>query len=452
MSGKEYKWQILSFYSLYDHTGMEKHMERMAEQGWLLDKIGSFTWRYRRIEPQKLIFSVRYFAKASGFDPGPSAEQETFFDLCAHTGWALAAASGQMQVFYNEQPDPLPIDTDPVLAVDAIHQAMKKSFLLAQLAMLFAAMLNAAVSLWRLVDDPVETLATPALLFLLVCWPSLLLITGVDIATYYLWRRRALRAAAQGEYLATKSHPLFQKIILGVLLAALVWYAVSLLTGGSKALALAALAGGSVTLLTVALTVLVREFLKRKKVPASTNRAATIAACLIPTLLLLALIPAFIISLGRGGERNALNPREPPLTLADLAEGSADGELDQYQHFTQSPLLSILKVNQYLRLGRDAGDSVPHWLDYTVTEVKLPILYGVCKNDLLHQYDHHDRHYTPVDAAPWGAQEAYQSFYEDTGLMEDYLLFYPDRVVEIGLGCPPTRSQMAVVAEKLGGG
>ena len=46
-----------NFYSFYDHTGMEQHFEKMAAQGWLIEKLGYF-WRYRRIEPQALLFAV----------------------------------------------------------------------------------------------------------------------------------------------------------------------------------------------------------------------------------------------------------------------------------------------------------------------------------------------------------------------------------------------------------
>ena len=46
-----------NFYSFYDHTGMEQHFEKMAAQGWLIEKLGYF-WRYRRIGPQALRFSV----------------------------------------------------------------------------------------------------------------------------------------------------------------------------------------------------------------------------------------------------------------------------------------------------------------------------------------------------------------------------------------------------------
>ena len=153
------------WFSFYDHTGIEKHMERMAEQGWLLEKIGNFTWHYRRIEPKKVTFSVSYFPRASMFDPGPSEEQETFYDFCAHTGWTLAASSAQMQVFYNDRPDPVPIDTDPALEVDAIHKAAKKSWLISQIMLLAVGALNFGQFLWRLFDDTAATLSSSLMLF-----------------------------------------------------------------------------------------------------------------------------------------------------------------------------------------------------------------------------------------------------------------------------------------------
>ena len=119
----------MELYSLYDRSGMEEHLAQMAEQGWLLEKIGAYLWTYRRIEPKRLTFSVCYFPKASQFDPAPSEEQETFYDFCAHTGWVLAAANAQLQVFYNERPHPVPIETDPVAEVEAFRKDMKKRFL-----------------------------------------------------------------------------------------------------------------------------------------------------------------------------------------------------------------------------------------------------------------------------------------------------------------------------------
>ena len=93
-------------FSFYDRTGIEAYLEKQAENGWMLDKTSAFGWHFHRIEPRKIHFSVVYFAKASAFDPEPSEAQLAFHDFCEHTGWKLAASNAQMQIFYNEAPNP----------------------------------------------------------------------------------------------------------------------------------------------------------------------------------------------------------------------------------------------------------------------------------------------------------------------------------------------------------
>ena len=57
----------LVFYSFYDFTGLASHLEAMAAKGWLAEKIGTLSIRYRRIQPQTLRFAVTYFPDASEF-------------------------------------------------------------------------------------------------------------------------------------------------------------------------------------------------------------------------------------------------------------------------------------------------------------------------------------------------------------------------------------------------
>ena len=100
-------------------------------------------------------------------------------------------------------------------------------------------------------------------------------------------------------------------------------------------------------------------------------------------------------------------------------------------------------------------------LDYTVTEIKLPLLYRACKNWLLAEQDEraddripegHKNVYEPVDAAPWGAKEAYRLCNQQTGPMDWYLLCYPGRMVEITFyELSPTAADMDVVGRQLSG-
>ena len=167
--------------SFFDHTGISGHLERMAAKGWMIEKIINTGWVYRRIEPKNIHFAVSYFPKASEFDPEPSEEQKMFHDFCAHTGWQLACTSAQLQIFYNERENPIPIETDPELELQAIHASAKKGFIPQYIALLAIALLNGAMWISNLLGDPIDLLSPPTKLFTGFAWLLLAILCIVEL-------------------------------------------------------------------------------------------------------------------------------------------------------------------------------------------------------------------------------------------------------------------------------
>lgn len=433
---RETKRQMI-LYSFYDHTGIEKHLARMAERGWLLCKIGQLFWHYRRIEPKKITFSVCYFPQATIYDPRPSEGQEEFYDLCAHAGWTLAGESGQLQVFYHEGEDPTPIDTDPALEVEAIHQSAKKTVLPANFLLLGVAVLNLGLFLWRFWDNPVLTLASGGTLLALVAYTLILVNCTVELCAYFRWRGRARRAAERGEFLPTRSRVWLQRLLLAILLPAGAWCFAGMLRDGLGGLAAVSMLG---VIGIIAAVLGVRKLLKGAGVSAKANLRGTLAVCVVLSILFAAAIPWLVV---RGlNSRPDPGAEELPLSVADLVEMDPD-HYSRWQFRTSSPLLALLQVSDYPRIYGE----MTHSLRYDVTVVKAPALYGLCRDHYLGG----DSRYAPTDPAPWGAQEAYR-YVLDGQTLEYYVLCYPHRVVEITLDWTPTAEQMAVVGEKLGRG
>ena len=427
----------MSLYSFYDHTGIEKHLARMAERGWLLCGLGQFLWHYRRIEPRRITFSVCYFPKATIYDPYPSERQEEFYDLCAHAGWTLAGSSGQMQVFYHQGENPTPIDTDPALEVEAIHQSAKKTVLPANFLLLGVAVLNLGLFLWRLWDNPVLTLASGGSLLALVAYTLILVNCTVELCSYFRWRGRARRAAERGEFLPTRSNVWLQRLLLAILLPAGAWCLAGMFQDGLGGLAAVSMLG---VIGRRAAVLGVRKLLKGAGVSAKANLRGTLAVCVVLSILFAAAIPWLVI---RGlNSRPDPGAEELPLSVADLVEMDPD-QYSRWQFRTSSPLLALLQVSDYPRIY---GEKT-HSLRYDVTVVKAPALYGLCRDHYLGG----DSRYAPTDPAPWGAQEAYR-YVLDGQTLEYYVLCYPHRVVEITLDWTPTAEQMAVIGEKLGRG
>lgn len=112
-------------------------------------------------------------------------------------------------------------------------------------------------------------------------------------------------------------------------------------------------------------------------------------------------------------------------------------------------------VWQHPRRDIDTPVNVPN-LKYTLTIIKVPALYDMCKERILNRRSDtvveagiiFVDHYEEIDAAPWLAKEAYQLHFSG-GILNKYFLCYEDRIVEIDFDWEPTEEQMKIVAEKL---
>ena len=154
------KKRELNLYAFYDHTGLERHLEKMAANGWMLESVGTYALRYRRCEPKKLRFAVVYYPKTDSFCPDePNHENLTFWDYCAGAGWQIVTQRDDTHIFYNEDLDAVPIETEAVVQVETMERA-KKGYVLSNtitVACMLPTMLYLQVSQLR--RDPVAFLA-----------------------------------------------------------------------------------------------------------------------------------------------------------------------------------------------------------------------------------------------------------------------------------------------------
>ena len=149
-----------NLYAFYDHTGLERHLEKMAANGWMLESVGTYALRYRRCEPKKLRFAVVYYPKTDSFCPDePNHENLTFWDYCAGAGWQIVTQRDDTHIFYNEDLDAVPFETEAVVQVETMERA-KKGYVLSNtitVACMLPTMLYLQVSQLR--RDPVAFLA-----------------------------------------------------------------------------------------------------------------------------------------------------------------------------------------------------------------------------------------------------------------------------------------------------
>ena len=161
----------------------------------MLDRLGTWSWHYRRTEPKQLRFAVTFFAGAGRFSPVPAAGLDTFQDYCAQAGWHRAASSDQVQVFYSEDPDAVPIDTDPAAELENIRRSIGKPMVHSYIALLLIILLYMAMNFRSLLTDTVNTLSNPASLLSFAGELPLLVLAVASLTLYGRWLRKAKAAA-----------------------------------------------------------------------------------------------------------------------------------------------------------------------------------------------------------------------------------------------------------------
>mgnify|MGYP000684077837 CR=1 FL=1 len=462
------KKRRLEQFLFYDYTGIEAHLAKMAMKGWQIYKITPFYWEYRRIEPQKLTYTVTYFSEASDFNPYPTENQLAFHDYCEEAGWKLVTQWAQMQIFCATRENPTPIETDEALKLKAIHKSMKKNFLPSSIALLLLSLFQIYFQFHLGVRSPVDFLSNGTTLSSIVIWGILALYMLTNLTVYAVWYQRSRKAASRGET-GIESGSRYRKAQIVWLLLEGIAVTGMLLSLSSQYFELMGVWLIAYTAL-ILIVLAIRNALKRTGTSRNTNILITVISVVVLALVLTGFLTRGItrsVNAGRLGRQPAetytiTRPNGTthtweiyhdtlPLTVEDLQ----DVDYDHYSYMwtaRESFLLGQYVARQSaLPDGRQAPE-----LSYTIVDVKLPALYDICLNHYLGRYDDWDadapvekkRYFQETNGPAWKADRVYQLHIQEETRAE-YILCWGSRIVSIHFDEAPTTQQIAIAVEKL---
>ena len=431
--------------SLDDFPGLETWLEEKAQEGWLLDQIGGgLGWRFRREELRKKVtYSVVCYPKASALDPEPSQEQLTFQDFCAHAGWTLAGTMGEIHVFYSQEDAPTPIETEPTLELENIRQTMEKKPWFRRRWSLVADLVLLGLFLAGIQTNPIGIFGDPLWLFVGACYLVAVLFQLTDAVSDRRWYRQAKGRAERGENLPPRGKRTYTRLYACVSVVILAVGAVLFYQAGLIQFVL--LTGLGFVALVVVLYQMMAS-MKREKTPARRTETVTCVAGVVLGLVLLSTI-VLVTAADRqrdpapslpeeGTYLENLDPAQLPLTLGDLGAGSGGGATNSLTR-QGTVLLSTEEICQ-------AGDG--YRLEYTVLQVKFPLLTTPCRRQMLR--DHPEgAAYCAEDPGPWQAEEAYRLWSQDQP-ENTYLLFWDGLIVELTTDWALTPQQMETVGQR----
>ncbi len=187
-------------FAYYDRTGMEEYLEQKASEGWrLVKKQFAGEWEFKKTEPQKLHYTITYLPQFSNEDSFLLSENKNeYLELCAASGWQFVCAYKNMVIFLNEEENPLPLETDPEVELSSIHKAFLK-FSLPKTIISFGVF---TIMFFYLLFSGKSSKGDD---FVLGCLALLSFYFAIDLFGYFRWRKKALAAAATGEFSKTNA-------------------------------------------------------------------------------------------------------------------------------------------------------------------------------------------------------------------------------------------------------
>lgn len=441
--------RCIEWLAFYDRCGMEQHLEKMAEDGWMLEKLTPFFWQYHRISPARLHFTITYFEKASIYDRVLPAGQQAYLEYCQKEGWHLAANSAQFQVFYSEEEDPVPIETDAMLQVENVHSVMKRTQIPALFLVLFVAVMQLFMYLQQVFEYPETELANNLTLSILFLSSTAVLLCTEQICGYFLWHHEAKKAAALDGSFYEGGHCMwFQKfaIVLGVINALFLIYAI--VASGRWLIGILAFI---VLPAVVCIGLWTRNTLTQKGVSKRINIIVTFALITVLIFLLIAgIIFVGVVTAIRSPLTEEDARTKVPLVISDLVE-TDDTEYEIDYDRDHSFLLDRIEVEYNLEDYIDDED-VPQ-INYTLTKIKAAAIYDLCFDAILRKNQELElggaaKYVLEKDTSLWGAEKVY-CLYRGERSYYYYIVCWQDRISEVRFYWQPTDAEIVKAAKAL---
>ena len=438
------------FYAFYNHTGMARHLEKMAAKGWMLDHINTNgSWRYHAIKPAKVHFAVAYFPTASDYDAAPDADLQHFLDLCEAAGWELVARTFQMMIFCNHAENPVPLETDPAIQVANIHEAMWSSYLWGKILVLgFGSWLVLDI-LNDLTNKPVATLSWYLPLLLMALGVILTVHQGWELLSYLCWHKKAKRIAEEeNRFLPVSGSRVGDMMIYIALTVLIIGYAI--LENWRLALVMC--------IFTAALAVVrrigfgARDVMKHFGAGRTLNRIVTFLVIFGLTFAARGVERSNLDWIFSGNDHHAeaeytYNNHtytaycdELPFTLEDLLPEADNSHYSNRLYQRSTPFVTILSGSQYLRQDYHSGKNQPKEFYYHIFHSDLEMVLEDAAKWREHYVEYNFLRTSPkdshkIDPAPYGAVTVWKN-------NSSYLFRYEDCVIQVCFGCYPSAEEI----------
>lgn len=189
----------LEKFLLFEYEAVEKHLAKMALDGWQLERVHGILWKYKEAEPKNLTYSVAYIPEADDLNPHKTKGELEFVEYCEAAGWEKVGDWNQMQIFVTERANPVSIDTDEELRLETVHRSMKKQFVPFYVMLTVWLFIRLLVQVESFNYSPIEFMAQEGRVLETLSLGVGVVCAGVISGSYLWWRHCSKKKLVLGE-------------------------------------------------------------------------------------------------------------------------------------------------------------------------------------------------------------------------------------------------------------
>lgn len=182
----------------YENDAFADYLREMAKRGWHLCglKSGGSIQQFEKGEPCARRYCVALMPDSSEIDNEKTEEKEHYWELCEAAGWHLQYGGSVKQVFYTEQEDLLPVETDMRLQLEnAKSIVLTPSRVIGSLTLAFIYLVISYL-LWRVPGDTCSSYERlGSALLMTTVWMSWMWSGLSDL----IWFRKAEKCLKEGQ-------------------------------------------------------------------------------------------------------------------------------------------------------------------------------------------------------------------------------------------------------------
>jgi hypothetical protein len=323
----------------YECEAAEEYLEAMAEKGWLLQSASRLFLKFKKVEPQKIKYTVDVFHKTSEYDHKDSEIVLEYREYCQKAGWKYVCQNGKILIFYSEDyENTIPIHTDGEEKLKSVIKASLSNIG----AQLFATLLLIVNLYMQLFMGSVDyTLASNLGVFSTFAMVTVVVINTIEIISFFIWVLRARAHLKYNKFMAYNSSKqvrtknIFKGIYIVIVL--LVLFLSPLLNNQTFKFPSISLIMAVIILMTCGISILLRNFINKKKYSKNTSIALYALSFVLSYFLLMGFAgDAVLGGIAELGDSKVL-AGNVPLTFEDFGY-SANDNVGQYLDIDKSIL------------------------------------------------------------------------------------------------------------------